>query len=85
MKSFPSPELKKQIDELIFIIGKAQEPDGYLFTARTIDPNNPAPGSGKERWSNILVSHELYNVGHLYEASVAHFQATGKKFAKYCY
>jgi len=79
LKSFPDPVLKKQVDELIFIIGKAQEPDGYLFTARTIDPNNPAPGSGKERWSNLLVSHELYNMGHLYEAAVAHFWATGEK------
>lgn len=79
LKLFPNPELKKKIDELIFIIGKAQEPDGYIFTARTIDPDNPALGSGKERWSNILVSHELYNMGHLYEAAVAHFQATGEK------
>lgn len=79
LKIHPDPELKRQIDELIEIIGKAQEPDGYLFTARTIDPQNPADGSGKERWSNLLVSHELYNLGHLYEAGVAHFQATGER------
>lgn len=75
----PDPELELEIDKLIEIIGKAQEPDGYLFTARTIDPANPAPGSGQERWSNLRVSHELYNVGHMYEAAVAHFEATGKK------
>ncbi len=79
LKASPDPELKRQIDELIEIIGKAQEPDGYLFTARTIDPQNPADGSGKERWSNLLVSHELYNLGHLYEAALAHFQATSEK------
>ncbi len=75
----PDPQLKAKLDELISIIGKAQEPDGYIFTTRTIDPQNPAPGSGKERWSNLRVSHELYNVGHMYEAAVAHFQATGER------
>ena len=75
----PDPALKKQLDDLIVIIAKAQEPDGYLYTNRTIDPKNPAPGAGKERWSNLRVSHELYNVGHMCEAAVAHFQATGEK------
>ena len=73
------PALKKRLDDLIAIMAKAQEPDGYLYTNRTIDPKNPAPGAGKERWSNLRVSHELYNVGHMYEAAVAHFQATGEK------
>ena len=79
LKTFPDPKLKKQIDELISLIAKAQEPDGYLFTTRTINPDNPAPGSGPERWSNLRVSHELYNLGHLYEAAVAHYLATGEK------
>jgi len=79
LKTNPDPELKKQIDELVDLIRQAQEPDGYLFTARTIDPKNPAPGSGQERWSNLRVSHELYNLGHLYEAAVAYYQATGEK------
>ncbi len=73
------PELKKELDDLIALTAKAQEPDGYLFTARTIDPKNPPPGSGRERWSNLRVSHELYNVGHMYEAAVAHFIATGER------
>lgn len=73
------PALEKKLDELIDLIRKAQEPDGYLYTARTIDPAHPAPGAGLERWSNLRVSHELYNVGHMYEAAVAHFLATGKK------
>jgi len=75
----PDPGLKAQLDELIAVIAKAQEPDGYIFTTRTISPDNPAPGSGKERWSNLRVSHELYNVGHMYEAAAAHFLATGER------
>jgi uncharacterized protein len=75
----PDPGLGKTLDDLVALIGKAQEPDGYLYTTRTVDPKNPAPGAGPERWSNMRVSHELYNVGHMYEAAVAHFQATGKR------
>jgi DUF1680 family protein len=75
----PDPKLDKYLDELIAKIAAAQEPDGYLYTARTIDPQCRVKFFGPERWSNLAVSHELYNVGHLYEAAVAHFQATGKK------
>lgn len=75
----PDPALDKQLDDLIALIAAAQEPDGYLFPARTIDPKNPAPGVGTERWMYENGSHELYNSGHLYEAAVAHFQATGKR------
>ncbi len=75
----PDPELKRRLDELIGLIGKAQEPDGYIFTTRRINPGNPAPGAGKERWSNLRVSHELYNAGHMYEAAAAHFLATGER------
>jgi DUF1680 family protein len=75
----PDPELEKFMDDLITKIASAQEEDGYLFTTRTIDPDNIAPGSGEERWSNLASSHELYNVGHMYEAAVAYYLATGKK------
>lgn len=77
----PDPELNDLLDELISKIEAAQEKDGYLYTIRTIDPAHASrqPGVGKERWSHLLSSHELYNVGHLYEAAVAHFQATGKR------
>ncbi len=75
----PDPELEARIDEIIGYIAAAQEEDGYLYTARTIDPKNPAPYAGEERWSFLQHSHELYNVGHLYEAAVAYFQATGKR------
>jgi hypothetical protein len=70
--------LDAYLDALIAKIAKAQEPDGYLYTARTIDPSKAMAMAGKERWSNLEHSHELYNLGHLYEAAVAHHQATGK-------
>jgi DUF1680 family protein len=74
------PALDAEIDELIVLIEGAQEADGYLFPARSIDPANPAPGVGAERWVHESAgSHELYNAGHLIEAGVAHFRATGKK------
>lgn len=73
------PELEKYMDDLIARVVAAQEEDGYLYTTRTIDPQNPAPGAGKERWSNLGSSHELYNVGHMYEAAVAYYLATGKR------
>jgi hypothetical protein len=76
----PDPRLEKRIDEIIGKIAAAQEKDGYLYTARTIDPANPpVDWVGKERWSNLYMSHELYNLGHLYEAAVAYNKATGKK------
>ena len=77
---FPDPRLEKYIDSLINIIGAAQESDGYLYTARTINPNNVGPWVGKVRWEKEReLSHELYNAGHLYEAAAAHYLATGKK------
>ncbi|MDD8026435.1 MAG: glycoside hydrolase family 127 protein [Acidobacteriota bacterium] len=75
----PDPGLDKKLDEWIAKIAAAQEPDGYLYTARTIDPKKPHSMSGPERWVNLKDSHELYCLGHLYEAAVAHSQATGKR------
>lgn len=76
----PDPQLETQIDGIIAKIAAAQEKDGYLYTARTIDPANPpVDWVGKERWSNLYMSHELYNLGHLYEAAVAYNKATGKR------
>lgn len=75
----PDPALEATMDSLTAIIGRAQEADGYLYAARTVDPAHPAPGAGAERWVHLQGSHELYNVGHLYEAAVAYDQATGKR------
>jgi Uncharacterized protein conserved in bacteria len=77
---FPDKKLEAYIDSLIVKIANAQEPDGYLYTARTINPNNPHKWAGTERWvKERELSHELYNAGHLYEAAFAHYYATGKK------
>ncbi|HPE21527.1 MAG TPA: glycoside hydrolase family 127 protein [Bacteroidales bacterium] len=73
----PDPELRAYADSLVTLVAEAQEDDGYLYTTRTIDPLNMAPGAGRERWIDERVSHELYNVGHMYEAAVAHYMATG--------
>jgi DUF1680 family protein len=76
----PDKKLETYVDSLITIIGKAQEPDGYLYTARTIDPLNVGSWVGKERWEKEReLSHELYNAGHMYEAAAAHFLATKKR------
>ncbi|MCD0489527.1 glycoside hydrolase family 127 protein [Pedobacter sp. MC2016-14] len=75
-----NPKLEAYIDTLISIIGAAQEPDGYLFTFRTVNAKKPHEWIGSKRWEKEeILSHELYNAGHLYEAAVAHYQATGKK------
>ncbi len=76
----PDPKLDAYLDGLIAKIAAAQEKDGYLYTTRTIDPVHPHPWAGTRRWELERVnSHELYNLGHLYEAAVAHYQATGKR------
>ena len=80
LQTFPDKNLEARIDTLIYYIGKAQEPDGYLYTARTIDPAHPHAWSGTKRWEKEPeLSHELYDCGHLYEAATAHYLATGKR------
>lgn len=73
------PELETYIDSLVSIIVAAQEPDGYLFTNKTI--NNPLhPWVGANRWENDWnLSHETFNAGELYEAAIAYYYATGKR------
>jgi hypothetical protein len=75
----PDPKLDDYLDKLIAKIAAAQEPDGYLYTIRTTLGDQVPETSGKVRWANLADSHELYNVGHLYEAAAAHYQATGKR------
>ena len=76
----PDPSLEAYVDSLIQKIGAAQEKDGYLYTTRTIDPVHPHPWAGANRWElEEVLSHELYNLGHLYEAATAYYQATGKR------
>jgi DUF1680 family protein len=76
----PDAELKARMDSLINLIADAQAPDGYLYTARTIDPSDPPDWSGKHRWENVEnLSHELYCSGHLFQAASANYVATGDK------
>ncbi len=75
-----NPAQERYIDTLISLIASAQEPDGYLYTFRTMRPAKAHDWVGNTRWEKTEdLSHELYNSGHLFEAAVAHFQATGKK------
>lgn len=77
---YPDKKLELYIDSLIVKIKAAQEPDGYLYTARTINPSAPHHWAGAQRWEKEReMSHELYNSGHLYEAAAAHYQATSKR------
>ncbi|MCX6344649.1 MAG: glycoside hydrolase family 127 protein [Armatimonadetes bacterium] len=75
----PDPKLDKYLDNIIAMIAGAQEEDGYLYLPRTNKAEHLRDWFGAERWSNLARSHELYNLGHLYEAAVAHYQATGKR------
>ena len=80
LQTYPDKRLRHYIDSVIDIIGAAQEPDGYLYTARTQNPAHPHPWSGSSRWSSEEQgSHELYNLGHMVEAAIAHYQATGSR------
>lgn len=67
----PDDKLEQTADEVIELIGKAQQPDGYINTYFTI----LAP---EHRWANLREGHELYTAGHLLEAAVAYYKVTGK-------
>ena len=73
----PDAELDRYLDKLIAKIAGAQEPDGYLYTARTL--GHKAKMMGPKPFSQNRDACELYNVGHLYEAAVAHYEVTGKR------
>lgn len=71
-------QLDNYLDSVINLIAAAQEPDGYLTTCVTNKCTRLSGWWGTHRWEKIN-SHELYNSGHLYEAAVAHYLATGKR------
>lgn len=74
----PNPELEAFMDSTIDLIAASQLPDGYLYISHICGNPNPAD-MGDRPYSWLVHSHELYNVGHLYEAAVAYYQATGKR------
>ena len=73
------PELEKQIDELAEVIAGAQHENGYLYPSHTTGVGKAKNMMGDKPYTFIVHSHELYNVGHLYEAAIAYYRATGKK------
>ncbi len=80
LQTYPDRQLRAYVDSVIEIIGAAQEPDGYLYTARTQNPEHPHEWAGTRRWvDEERLSHELYNLGHMVESAIAHYQATGSR------
>lgn len=80
LSNFPDKALEHYIDSIVEIVGAAQEPDGYLYTARTQNPSHPHRWSGQQRWVEVEnLSHEFYNLGHMLEGAIAYYQATGKR------
>ena len=80
LQTYPDKRLVQYIDSVLDIIAAAQEPDGYLYTSRTQNPQHPHEWAGDKRWSKEEdLSHELYNLGHMVEAAIAHYQATGSR------
>ena len=80
-----NPEMEAYLDSLVYYISEAQEEDGYLYTAWSLKANEYIDFScctyhEDGQWIGTSgSSHEFYNVGHMYEAAVAHYQATGKR------
>ena len=80
LQTYPDKKLEAYIDSVLAIVAAAQEPDGYLYTARTMNPEHPHEWAGDRRWvKDEELSHELYNLGHMVEGAIAHYQATGKR------
>lgn len=81
LSTYPDPGLEAYIDSVLVIVSAAQEPDGYLNTSFTMNPEHPHPWmEPNRRWAKVEdLSHELYNLGHMVDGAVAHYQATGKR------
>lgn len=79
LQTYPDKKLEHYIDSVLVIVAAAQEPDGYLYTSRTMNPKHPHEWAGTKRWETVEdLSHEFYNLGHMVEGAIAHYQATGK-------
>jgi len=77
----PDAAVQAQLEGIIARMAAAQEQDGYLYTFRTMHPDRPGHDwIDQQRWrKDPQLSHELYNLGHLYEAGYAHYKATGSR------
>lgn len=72
LQDHPNPQLTSLVDQFISLLINTQDPDGYLYTYNQVH----FPG---HRWFNLQIEHELYCHGHLIEAGVSHFLATGRQ------
>lgn len=72
LELFPDEKLEEEADHLIDLIRAAQDQDGYLNTYYTVKDR-------EKRWQNLMEGHELYCSGHMMEAAVAYYEATGKR------
>ena len=64
LQTYPDKKLAKYIDSVLVIVAAAQEPDGYLYTSRTMNPKHPHEWAGSKRWEKVEeLSHEFYNLG----------------------
>jgi hypothetical protein len=85
LMTHPDATLAAYVDDMVGIMAAAQEDDGYLETAWTARDKIDNPKNifccypRKEKWLEARDSHELYNLGHMYEAAAAHHEATGEK------
>lgn len=80
LQTYPDRTLKKYIDSVLVLVAAAQEPDGYLYTSRTMNSKHPHEWAGSKRWEKVEdLSHEFYNLGHMVEGAIAHYQATGQR------
>ena len=72
LANYDDPDLRERVEDVIELVATAQQDDGYLQTYfQLVEPN--------EKWTNLSVMHELYCAGHLLEAAVAHYHATGEE------
>ncbi|HEV2294725.1 MAG TPA: beta-L-arabinofuranosidase domain-containing protein [Tepidisphaeraceae bacterium] len=72
------PALEAEIDRIIDVIAAAQKSDGYLYPSHITGVGSAKHMMGDAPYQFVVHSHELYNVGHLYEAAIAYAQATRK-------
>ena len=80
LQTYPDKQLAHYMDSVLDIVAAAQEPDGYLYTSRTMNPKHPHEWAGSKRWEKVEeLSHEFYNLGHMVEGAIAHYQATGSR------
>jgi hypothetical protein len=79
LKLDPDPALEAEMDRIIDIIAEAQQEDGYNYESHITGVSKSRTSEmGEKPYSYVVHSHELYNMGHMYEGAIAYYQATGK-------